>query len=88
MAKVSYKGFEYQVFNDGYELWGENGLYITQHAPYDKSFVPDGSYEDNAKAQIDELTTPAPEPVNEEDALRADIDFLALMAGVDLPSRA
>lgn len=83
--RIEYKGWEYQIFPDGYELWGNNGCYITQHAPHDKVFIPNGSYEDNAKAQIDILTQP-PLPIS-EDVLRADIDYLALMTDVDLPSQ-
>lgn len=80
--KIDYKGWKYQIFSDGYELWGDNNVYITQHAPYDKNYVPDGSYEDNAKAQIDELTQPAMPTDTEK--MRADIDYIAMEMDIDL----
>lgn len=80
--KITYKGWQYQIFSDGYELWGDTGCYITQHAPYDKMFVPDGSYEDNAKAQIDSLTQPA--TPTDADKMRADIDYIAMEMDIDL----
>ena len=45
----------YKVFDDGYDIYLNGELWITQRAPYDKMFVPDGTYEDNAKEQIKQI---------------------------------
>ena len=87
MSKISYKGWKYQILSDGYELFGEKGAHITQPSPYNRLFVPDGTDEDNAKAQIDELTAPpAPPAPTDADVLRADMDYMALMSDITLPS--
>lgn len=45
----------YEVLNDGYNIYLGGRLWITQPTPYDKLYVPNGTYEENALAQIDEL---------------------------------
>lgn len=45
----------YKVVENGYEIYSDGQLWITQYEPY----IPNKSlsYEENAKAQIAELTT-------------------------------
>ena len=52
----------YKVVENGYEIYNEGRLWITQYEPYIPN--PSLSYEENAKAQIEELLTP---PVSIED---------------------
>ena len=52
--KKEYKGYEYSIEENGYTIYLEGKPYIDQHEPY----IPmkDKSYEENAKAQIDDIT--------------------------------
>ena len=49
----NYKNYEYSIEEDGYTIYNEGKAWIVQHEPY----IPDKSksYEENAKAQIDEI---------------------------------
>lgn len=74
----------YSIENNGYTIYLDEKPWITQPDPYGKLYVPDGSYEDNALAQIEEIVNPPePEPTA-EDRLRADVDYIAAMTGVNL----
>lgn len=48
-----YKGYEYSIEENGYTIYLEGKAFIDQHEP----FIPikDKTYEENAKAQIDEI---------------------------------
>ena len=94
--KLEYEIVENEV-NDkgetisGYRIFLGGKLWITQYNQYSRVIIPDGSYEDNALAQIDELTAPAPEPEPtpvqfDVEKLRSDMDYLAAMTGFELPS--
>lgn len=81
----------YELFNDGYDIYvttdGRTRKVLTQRDPYGKTFIPDGTYEENAIAHCKAMSgVPKPEPSN-IDKTRADLDFLALMMDVDLPSQ-
>ena len=88
MSRTKYNDeWSYEIFDDGYELFSINGTHMIQRDPYGKLFIPDGSYEENALAQLEEMTRPAPpEPPSENEILRADIDYIALMEDLELPS--
>ena len=74
----------YSIENNGYTIYLDENAWITQPDPYGKLYVPDGSYEDNALAQIEEICNPPePEPIAEEQ-LRADVDYIAAMTGITL----
>lgn len=45
----------YSIDDNGYSIYLDNKVWITQPEPFAKLYVEDGSYEDNAKAQIEEL---------------------------------
>jgi hypothetical protein len=47
--------YGYAILDNGYDIYINNELVITQHDQYSKIYKPDGSYEDNAKAQINDL---------------------------------
>ena len=48
-------GWKYRIVDNGYEIRGENGVYITQFDEYSKVYDPDGSFEDNCLMQLAEL---------------------------------
>ena len=74
----------YSIENNGYTIYIDENAWITQPDPYGKLYVPDGTYEENCLAQIEEIcNTPEPEPTSEEQ-LRADIDYISAMAGITL----
>ena len=74
----------YSIEDNGYNIYLDNNLWISQPDPYGKLFVPNGSYEDNALAQIESIVNPpVPEPTA-EDQLRADVDYIAAMTGIEL----
>ena len=45
----------YEVIENGYNIYLGGRLWIAQPAPYDKLYVPNGTYEENALAQIETL---------------------------------
>lgn len=90
---TSTKVYTYEIVEDGYYIDIDGVRTIEQRGPYSKQFIQNGSYEDNAKAQIVDMQTmdtsaqQQPEPVNtdtEINKLRADIDFIAMASNVDL----
>ena len=91
MARIKYDDYySYEIFEDGYLIFKCDSLILEQKDPYGHVFIPDGTYEENAIAQLDGITAPqppAPEPEpTDEEILRADVDYMALMLDVDLPS--
>ena len=86
------KVYTYEIVEDGYYIDINGVRTIEQRGIYSKHFIQSGSYEDNAKAQIADMKAidalpPPPEPIDLEAAyakLRADIDFIAMAANVDL----
>lgn len=63
----------YKVVENGYEIYNNGQLWITQYEPY----IPNKSlsYEQNAQAQITELTTP-PKETTELENLTTRVDEL------------
>ena len=78
------KKIEYEILDDGYDIYLGGNLWITQHAQYGKPIDPNGTYEENCKKQIEQITTVTEPTVSPNDRLRADVDYIALMTGVDL----
>lgn len=80
--------YSYKLYDNGYDIVDENdAVILKQREPYTNVIIPNGTYEDNAKAQVDELNRP-PKPYvpTEEEKLRADVDYIALMSDYVLPS--
>lgn len=74
----------YSIKDDGYEIYLDGNLWITQLDQYARPIIPDGSYEENCLAQIEEICNPPePEPT-EEEKLRADVDYIAAVTGIEL----
>ena len=74
----------YSVESNGYTIYLDGTPWVTQHDPYGKVLIPDGTYEENALAQIAEICNPAEPAPTAEEQLRADVDFLAAYLGVTL----
>ena len=86
MSKVVYdEKYSYEVFDDGYDIsiTSTGVTAITQRVPYDKPMDPNKSWEENAILQIQSIEE-GQKPVI--DYTRADLEFLALMLDIDLPS--
>lgn len=78
--------YSYEILDDGYLILYDNVVIIQQISPYDKPLIPNGTYEDNAIKQIELLINPpTPTPTSEE-LVRGDIDYIALMEDLELPS--
>ena len=54
MTKYNEK-YSYDVKNNGYEIYINGELVITQYDQYSKIYVPSGTFEENAIAQIEDL---------------------------------
>lgn len=55
-AWVDYEnGWKYRITDNGYEIRGDGGVYITQFDEYSKVYDPDASFEDNCLIQLAEL---------------------------------
>ena len=56
----------YEIKENGYTINRDGRPWISQPEPYAKLYIADGSYEDNAKAQCEELCKPS-EPVEDKE---------------------
>ncbi len=56
---IDKKPISYEVSEDGYDIYLDGKLWITQHGQYGKPMSQEMSYEQNCLAHIDELVTPA-----------------------------
>lgn len=54
--------WEYEIFDNGYDLYRNDGCHITQRDQYSKIYKPDGTYEENALLQLESLTAVPEEP--------------------------
>lgn len=66
MNKLTYK-----ITETGYNIYADNKIFITQYEPFIPH--PELSYEENAKKQIEELTTEPPEEPQTLDSQVADL---------------
>ena len=85
MARVHYNDtYEYEIFDDGYEIYYASSV-ISQREPYAHPYLPEGTYEENCLAQLEDLSKPS-DPTTDADVLRADVDYIAVMEDLELPS--
>lgn len=54
----------YEIFENGYEIYLDSKLWISQRGQYDKPIDKSKTYEENCLAQIDEITA-EPEPAEQ-----------------------
>ena len=77
--------YSYIIFDDGYDIYKNGEPILTQREPYAHVFKHNGTYEENAIAQIEDMVSTDSEISNIEKT-RSDLDYLALMMDVELPS--
>lgn len=78
--------YTYELFNDGYDIYKDGNLVATQREPYAHVYKNNGTYEENATLQIESLIA-GDESTSDVEVMRADIDYLAIMTDVELPSQ-
>lgn len=79
------RNYTYEIFEDGYDIYLNGNPHISQREPYAHLYKHDGTYEENALLQIADLSKDV-EDASEVEKVRADIDYMALMLDVTLPS--
>ena len=68
----------YEIKENGYTINRDGRPWISQPEPYVKLFVPNGTYEDNAKAQCEELCKPSESTTDDKmDEIYSALDDLA-----------
>lgn len=50
----------YEITDDGYDIYKQGKLWVTQHGQYSKPYDQTKSYEENCLIQLEEITKPAP----------------------------
>ena len=56
MARVRFnEKYEYEILDNGYDIYIDGRLTITQHDQYSNIYKPNGTFEENAIAQITDL---------------------------------
>lgn len=86
MEKKKYnEEYSYTLYDDGYEIEYYDKVIIRQRGEYGKPYRGDKSYEENCLMQLEELVNSKDIPAD-NDKLRADLDYMALMLDVTLPS--
>ena len=81
------KVYTYEIVDNGYFISVDGVKIISQLDNLAKIIVPDGTYEDNAKAQIAEMQANGQTQQTVEDEfkkVRADVDFLLLNSGAEV----
>lgn len=72
----------YEIKENGYIINRDGRPWISQPEPYAKLYVANGSYEDNAKAQCEELCKPSEPPSEDKmDEIYSALDDLAQTVG-------
>ena len=66
----------YEIKDNGYTINRDGRPWISQPEPYAKLYVAGGSYEDNAKAQCEELCKPTEPQVDKMDEVYGALDDL------------
>ena len=85
MARTHYNDtYDYEIFDNGYDIYYASSV-ISQRDEYSHPYLPDGTFEENCLAQLEELTK-MPDPSTDAEKLRADLDYMSLMLDVPLPS--
>ena len=59
------ENLSYKIKDNGYEIYNDGKLWITQYEPYGKMFKDDGTYEENCLLQLEEITRPVEESNND-----------------------
>lgn len=57
----------YIIHDNGYDIYNNGQKWISQPEPFAKLYFPNGTYEENCLAQLEEITRPVEEPMSEYD---------------------
>lgn len=82
--------FSYKIVEDGYYIYSTDGIKISQRGLYAHPFKTDGTYEENAILQIENIIKTREDSKKDTSILevnQANIDYLALMLDVELPNQ-
>ena len=73
--KNDYNGiYEYEVFNDGYDIYKDNVLLISQREPYGKPIDNQLTFEENCLMQLENITNE--EQTSDEMSLEDKVEML------------
>ena len=73
--KNDYNGiYEYEVFNDGYDIYKDNVLLISQGEPYGKPIDNQLTFEENCLMQLENITNE--EQISDEMSLEDKVEML------------
>lgn len=77
------KVISYEVSEDGYDIYLDGLLWISQHEPYGHPMDASKSYEENCLLQIEELTIPVEPILNPTEQRISDLeDAVIELAGL------
>ena len=85
--KIEGKTISYLIEPNGYSIYLDNQLWMTQHDDCSKLFKSDGTYEENCIMQIEDIVASFENSKSKRDdvsEIKAQIEYLAMMADVDL----
>ena len=85
--KIEGKSISYEVSNNGYSIYLDGVLWITQYDDYGKPMDFTKSYEENCIMQIEDMVSSFENTQNNHDdnsKMKAQIEYLAMMSDVDL----
>ena len=85
--KIDGKAISYLIEPNGYSIYLDNQLWMTQYDNCSKLFKADGTYEENCIMQIEDMVKSYEAGLKnqaDEKTMRAQIEYLAMMADVDL----
>ena len=73
--KKDYNGiYKYEVFNDGYDIYKDNVLLISQREPYGKPIDNQLTFEENCLMQLENITNE--EQISDEMSLEDKVEML------------
>ena len=73
--KKDYNGiYKYEVFNDGYDIYKDNALLISQREPYGKPIDNQLTFEENCLMQLENITNE--EQISDEMSLEDKVEML------------
>ena len=85
--KIEGKAISYEVSNNGYSIYLDGVLWITQYDDYGKPMDFTKSYEENCIMQIEDMVASfenAKSKRDEVSEIKAQIEYIAMMSDVDL----
>lgn len=85
--KIDGKAISYLIEPNGYSIYLDNQLWMTQYDNCSKLFKADGTYEENCIMQIEDMVASfenAKSKRDEVSEMKSQIEYIAMMSDVDL----